>query len=206
MGMALGITAFVSYMIGNTPALAITLCTGAMGWVTALAPLGYTLFFSAKISGMRKEQALMHLGIFASLNGVSFSSLYLIYTGNSLFRTFLVTGSMFGAMSLYGYVTKKDLTKLGSIATMAVFGIIIASVINLFFPSDTLSFLISIIGVGAFSVLTAYDTQKLKNIYDQMGGNIAKASSISVYGALCLYLDFVNLFILLVRLFGTRRD
>lgn len=206
MGMALGLTALVSYMVGNTPQLVAYLFSGPMGWIVALAPLGYAFFFSYKLPQMSKEQALMHLSIFAGLNGLSLSSIFMVYTTSSIVQTFLATSGMFLGMSLYGYTTKKDLTKLGSIATMAVLGLVIASVINLFFPSDQMSFIISLIGIVAFSVLTAYDTQKLKNIYDQMGGNMAKASNISVYGALCLYLDFINLFVMLLRFCGARKD
>lgn len=205
MVIALGITAFVSYVVSTSPQLMQMLFATPLGWIIAFAPLVYVFIFARKIPQMTREQAVMHLSIFAALNGLSLSSIFMMYTYASIFRTFLVTASMFGTMSIYGYMTKKDLTRLGSFAMMAVIGVVIASVINIFFPSDGVSFIISLVGVLAFTILTSYDTQKLKNVYDCMGGNIIKAPSIAVYGSLTLYLDFINLFVLLLRFVGVRK-
>jgi len=138
------------------------------------------------------------------LMGISLSSIFLMYTGGSIARVFFITSGTFGAMSIYGYTTKRDLTKLGSFLMMGLFGIIIASVVNMFMGSERMEFIISILGVLIFVGLTAYDTQKIKNMYasSDTGELMGKKA---VMGALTLYLDFINLFIMLLRLFGQRR-
>jgi len=142
--------------------------------------------------------------VFASLMGISLSSIFLTYTGASITRVFFITSITFGAMSLYGYTTKRDLTKLGSFLMMGLIGIIVASVVNMFLKSTMMDFVISILGVLIFVGLTAYDTQKIKNMYvaSDTGELMGKKA---VMGALTLYLDFINLFIMLLRLFGQRR-
>ena len=142
--------------------------------------------------------------IFASLMGLSLSSIFLVYTGASITRVFFITSITFGAISLYGYTTKRDLTKFGSFLMMGLIGIIIASLVNLFLKSTMMDFVISILGVLIFVGLTAYDTQKIKNLYvvSDSGEMMGKKA---VMGALTLYLDFINLFIMLLRLFGQRR-
>jgi len=142
--------------------------------------------------------------IFSGLMGISLSSILLIYTGDSIARVFFITSATFGAMSIYGYTTKRDLTKLGSFLFMGLIGIIIASLVNIFLKSSMMYFIISILGVLIFVGLTAYDTQKIKNMYasTDTGEMIGKKA---VMGALTLYLDFINLFIMLLRLFGQRR-
>jgi len=142
--------------------------------------------------------------VFASLMGISLSSIFLTYTGASITRVFFITSITFGAMSLYGYTTKRDLTKLGSFLMMGLIGIIVASVVNMFMRSTMMDFVISILGVLIFVGLTAYDTQKIKNMYvaSDTGELMGKKA---VMGALTLYLDFINLFIMLLRLFGQRR-
>jgi FtsH-binding integral membrane protein len=142
--------------------------------------------------------------VFASLMGVSLSSIFLTYTGSSITRVFFITSITFGAMSIYGYTTKRDLTKMGSFLMMGLIGIIVASVVNMFLKSTMMDFVISILGVLIFVGLTAYDTQKIKNMYvaSDTGELMGKKA---VMGALTLYLDFINLFIMLLRLFGQRR-
>jgi FtsH-binding integral membrane protein len=155
---------------------------------------------------MDRRQAQMHLGIFAVFTGLSLGSIFLVYTSASIVKTFFITASTFGAMSIYGHTTRKDLTSLGSFAYMGLIGLVIASLINIFLRSAALDFAVSFIGVGIFTILTAYDTQKLKSIYYAMNGNTARAGNIAIYGALTLYLDFINLFIMLLHFFGIRRS
>jgi FtsH-binding integral membrane protein len=177
-----------------------------LAYAVMFAPLIYIFFFNRNLMSMDKQQAILHLGIFAALNGLSLGSIFLVYTSASIVKTFLITASTFGAMSLYGYSTKKDLTALGSFVYMGLIGLIIASLINLFLRSAALDFVVSFIGVGIFTALTAYDTQKLKSIYYTMNGTTARASNIAVYGALTLYLDFINLFTMLLHFVGVRKS
>ena len=176
----------------------------ALMWVLMLAPLGIVFYMSFGIAKMTASKAQSVFWIFAALMGASLSSIFLVYTGASITRVFFITAGTFGAMSIYGYTTKKDLTKLGSFLIMGLFGIIIASIVNIFMKSSMMYFVISIIGVLVFVGLTAYDTQKIKNMYlvSDSGEVIGKKA---VMGALTLYLDFINLFIMLLRLFGQRR-
>jgi FtsH-binding integral membrane protein len=206
MSMALGISALVAYIVGSSSQIAMMLFSTPLAYVVMFAPLIYILFFSRKLMDMDRAQAMLHLGIFATINGLSLGSIFLVYTTASIAKTFFITASTFGAMSLYGYSTKKDLTSLGSFAYMGLIGLVLASLINIFLRSAALDFAVSFIGVGVFTILTAWDTQKLKSIYYAMNGNTARAGNIAVYGALTLYLDFINLFIMLLHFFGIRRS
>jgi FtsH-binding integral membrane protein len=206
MSMALGISALVAYIVGSSEQLAVMLFSTPLAYAVMFAPLIYIFFFSHKLMDMNRQQAMLHLGIFAALNGLSLGSIFLVYTAASIAKTFFITASTFGAMSLYGYTTKKDLTSLGSFAYMGLIGLVIASLINLFLRSAALDFTVSFIGVGIFTLLTAYDTQKLKSIYYSMNGSTARASNIAVYGALTLYLDFINLFTMLLHFVGVRKN
>jgi len=173
-------------------------------WLVMLAPLGVVLYMSFGIAKMSAAKAQTTFWVFAGLMGISLSSIFIQYTGDSIARVFFITSGTFGAMSIYGYTTKRDLTKLGSFLMMGLFGIIIASVVNIFMKSTMMYFVISILGVLIFVGLTAYDTQKIKNMYmaSDSGELMGKKA---VMGALTLYLDFINLFIMLLRLFGQRR-
>ena len=206
MSMALGISALVAYIVGSSEQLAVMLFSTPLAYAVMFAPLIYIFFFSHKLMDMNRQQAMLHLGIFAALNGLSLGSIFLVYTAASIAKTFFITASTFGAMSLYGYTTKKDLTSLGSFAYMGLIGLVIASLINLFLRSAALDFTVSFIGVGIFTLLTAYDTQKLKSIYYSMNGSTARASNIAVYGALTLYLDFINLFTMLLHFVGVKKN
>ncbi len=192
-GQIIGLTNF-----GNT------IYASGLKWVIMLAPLAVVFYMSFGIARMTASKAQTTFWIFAALMGASLSSIFLIYTGASITRVFFITAGTFGAMSIYGYTTKRDLTKLGSFLIMGLFGIIIASLVNIFLKSSMMYFIISIIGVLVFVGLTAYDTQKIKNMYlaSDSGELIGKKA---VMGALTLYLDFINLFIMLLRLFGQRR-
>ena len=173
-------------------------------WIIMLAPLGIVFYMSFGINKMSSSKAQTVFWIFAGLMGLSLSSILLVYTGLSVTRVFFITSATFGAMSIYGYTTKRDLTKFGSFLMMGLIGIIIASLVNIFLKSSMMYFVISILGVLIFVGLTAYDTQKIKNMYvaSDSGEVIGKKA---IMGALTLYLDFINLFIMLLRLFGKRR-
>lgn len=206
MSMALGISALVAYIVGSSEQLAVMLFSTPLAYAVMFAPLIYIFFFSRKLMDMDRQQAKLHLGIFAALNGLSLGSIFLVYTAASIAKTFFITASTFGVMSLYGYSTKKDLTGLGSFAYMGLIGLIIASLVNIFLRSPALDFTVSFIGVVIFTILTAWDTQKLKSIYYSMNGTTARAGNIAVYGALTLYLDFINLFTMLLHFVGVRKS
>jgi FtsH-binding integral membrane protein len=176
-----------------------------LGMVVAFAPLAVLLFSGFAIKNQTPRTAGITYWTVVSLIGASMGVLVLRYTGGSIATTFLITASAFGALSLVGYTTKKDLTGFGSFLIMGLWGLIAASIVNIFVGSGALGFIISILGVGIFAGLTAYDTQKLKMTYYQLGGNEAALGVATNYGALNLYLDFINLFQFLLALFGNRR-
>ncbi len=183
----------------------VLIYTSPLMWVFALAPLAFVLVLSFGINRMSAGAAQITFWAFAAVMGLSLSSIFLVYTGTSIARTFFITAATFGAMSLYGYTTKRDLTGIGSFLLMGLVGIIIASLVNLFVQSSALAFGISIIGVLIFVGLTAYDTQRLKMSYSESyGADVLKKSAIM--GALSLYLDFLNLFLMLLRLTGSQRN
>jgi FtsH-binding integral membrane protein len=173
-------------------------------WVLVLAPLGLVFALSFGINRLSAGTALMLFFVYAGLLGLSLASIFLVYTGASITRVFFISAATFGAMSLYGYTTQRDLTAMGSFMFMGLIGIIIASLVNIFLKSSGLDWAISVLGVLIFVGLTAYDTQKIKEMYSvQDDGTIAGRKA--VMGALSLYLDFINLFLMMLRLFGDRR-
>lgn len=223
MGLGLlitGLAAIGTIMLATTtdPASAVaTLPSGEMltsfgyaifgsplRWVVMLAPLAAVLFLSFRVQSMSVSAAQTTFWIYAGLVGLSLSSIFLVYTTASISQTFFATAAAFGALSLYGYTTKRDLTAFGSFLIMGVFGIIIASVINIFLQSSALSFAVSALGVLIFSGLTAYDTQKIKEMYFE-GDTSDVAGRKAIMGALTLYLDFINLFMFLLQFMGDRR-
>jgi uncharacterized protein len=175
-------------------------------WLFILAPLAMVFVISAGINRLAPSTAQMLFWVFSALMGVSLSSIFLVYTHTSIVRVFFITAATFGALSLYGYTTRRDLTAFGSFLFMGLIGIIIASLVNLFLASSALQFVVSVIGVLVFAGLTAWDTQRLKNDYiygyASAGGDIAERAAIT--GALSLYLNFINLFTLLLQLLGQR--
>ena len=197
------VTSDVGEIIGLTD-FGNSIYNSGLKWMIMLAPLAVVFYMSFGIAKMSAAKAQTTFWVFAALMGASLSSIFLMYTGASITRVFFITAGTFGAMSIYGYTTKRDLTKLGSFLMMGLFGIIIASIVNIFMKSSMMYFVISILGVLIFVGLTAYDTQKIKNMYlaSDSGELIGKKA---VMGALTLYLDFINLFIMLLRLFGQRR-
>ena len=192
-GMLIGLTSF-----GNT------IYNSGFRWIVILAPLVPFFMFITGLRKMSSSKAKTLFWIFSALWGISLSSLLMEYTGTSVARVFFITSATFGAMSIYGYTTKRDLTKLGSFLIMGLFGLIIAMIVNMFMRSPMMYYVISILGVLIFIGLTAYDTQKIKNMYaaSDSGEVIGKKA---VMGALTLYMDFINLFIFMLRLFGQRR-
>ncbi len=200
-----GVTAYGTYAYAlSNPAFAQAVYGGPMKWVVMLAPLALVFFLSFRINSMSVATAQTTFWGYAALLGVSLSSIFLVYTGQSITQTFFITATTFGAMSLYGYTTKKDLTSWGSFLFMGLIGILIASLVNIFLASSAMSFAISVIGVLVFTGLTAYDTQKIKEGYYEADDSDT-AGRKAIIGALNLYLDFINLFIMLLRLFGDRR-
>ena len=212
MLMGLALSGAAAWAVVNTPLGALFFqqtATGfavaPLGWIALFAPLGLVFFLGFRIHAMSFSTAQMVFWIFAGLNGIGLAPVLLIYTAASVAQVFFVTAATFGAMSLWGYTTKRDLTSWGSFLFMGLIGIIIASLANLFFQSGTMSLVISIIGVIVFTGLTAYDTQKIKENYDVVSHDGELAGKSAIMGALSLYLDFINLFIMLLRLMGDRR-
>jgi len=205
MGAGLVITGLVAFVVGSTPALYVPIFTSPLKWVVMLAPLAFVFFFSFRIQTMSASAAQMTFWAFCAVMGLSLASVFLVFTGTSIARTFFIAATMFGATSLYGYVTKRDLSQFGSFLMMGLIGVVIASVVNIFLGSTALQFAVSVIGVLVFVGLTAYDTQQIKEMYAEGDdGEIYKKKAIM--GALRLYLDFINLFILLMQLLGNRRE
>ena len=212
MTAAMVITSVTAYLFGTSAELISSLrsATGGMsglGWIVMLAPIGFVLLMS--MGFQRLSPAIMSLLFiaFSILMGMSLSFIFLVYTKTSIFQTFLISGGLFGIMAALGYTTKTDLTKFGSIMMMGLVGIFIAMMVNWFMHSETLAYLISIGGVLVFTGLTAYDVQKLKKIGAGIGVATGdpNARKLSILGALTLYLDFINLFLFLLRIMGDRR-
>lgn len=203
MCSALALTGIVAYLTANSPVMMNAIFGTPLMWVVMLAPLGIVFFLSAKIQTMSATAAQATFWVFAVLMGMSLASVFVVYTGTSIARVFFITAGLFGTMSLYGYTTKRDLTGMGSFLMMGLIGVILASVINWFLQSSALEFAISVIGVLVFVGLTAYDTQKIKEMY-AASDSASVMSKKAIMGALRLYLDFINLFLMLLRLFGNR--
>jgi FtsH-binding integral membrane protein len=201
-GLALtGIVAYAAAASGFYQSIAGT----PLIWIVMLAPLGFVLALSFGIQRMSPGTAMLLFWLYAAVMGLSLGGIFLVYTGTSIARVFFITAATYGAMSLYGYTTKTDLSGFGSFLLMGLIGIVIASLVNLFIGSNTLQFVISIIGVIVFVGLTAYDTQRIKQMYLE-SDTAEVADKKAVLGALALYLDFINLFMMLLQLFGQRRE
>ncbi len=206
MASGLALTGIVAYLFAHSPVYAQVAHTPLI-WLIMLAPLGLVMWLSYGISRMSASTAQALFWVFAAVMGLSMASIFMQFTGESIARVFFITAGTFAAMSLYGYTTQRDLSQMGSFMMMGLFGIIIASVVNIFLASSALQFAISVIGVIVFIGLTAWDTQRIKAMYfeiDHSDGQIAGKTAIM--GALTLYLDFINLFIMLLQLLGVRRD
>jgi uncharacterized protein len=202
MAAGVGLTALVAWLTYQFTGPA--LLENPLMWVFILAPLVLVFFISARINTLSVTTARWLFFAYAALVGVSLSTLFHIYTNSSITRVFFITAATFGALSLFGYTTRRDLSGLGTFLFMGLIGIIIASLVNLFLRSTGLDWLISVVGVGVFAGLTAYDTQRIKAMYDSTDDETS-AGRKSVIAALSLYLNFINLFMMLLRLAGGRR-
>ena len=194
-----GVAAFSTYQFTGPELL-----QNPLMWVLMLAPLGLVFFISARINTMSVEAARALFFLYAALVGISLSTIFHIYTQSSITRVFFISAAAFGALSIWGYTTQRNLSGLGTFLFMGLIGVIVASLANLFLKSSGLDWMISVIGVGVFAGLTAYDTQRIRQMYD--GNDDATSTGRkAVVGALSLYLNFINLFMMMLRLFGGRR-
>jgi len=206
MSLALALTGITAFAVANTAMVYTLARSSGLLFLLCLIQLGLVFFLSAFINKMELGTAITSFVSYAILTGLGFSTLFLVYTGESLASTFLITAGMFGAMALYGYFTKSDLTQMGSILMMALFGLIITMVVNMFMQSSTLAIMIAALGVLIFAGLTAYDVQKIKSLSYQLLDEGQMRSKVAILGALTLYLDFINLFLMLLQFTGKRRD
>ncbi|MBY3169619.1 Bax inhibitor-1/YccA family protein [Rhizobium laguerreae] len=209
LGLAItGVAAYLSFQFafanGELTAFGQAIYVSPLKWVVILAPLALVFFLSFRINTMTVAAAQTTFAVYAALVGLSLSSIFLIYTGQSVVQTFFVTAASFGALSLYGYTTKRDLSAMGSFLMMGLFGLIIASLVNIFLASSAVQFAISVLGVLIFAGLTAYDTQRIKELYLE-ADDVAVAGRKAIMGALTLYLDFINLFMFLLQFMGNRK-
>lgn len=203
--LGLVFTAATALFVFSSPELMIKLLVNRfLFYGLVFGELALVWYMSARVQKLSFAQLSLGMLIYAIVNGITLSLIFVIYTGSSIAGTFLITAGMFGAMSLYGYITKRDLTSVGSFSLMGVIGLIIAGLVNLFLQNAMISYVISFIGVIVFVLLTAYDTQKLKNIAS-IGVETEDGKKTAMMGALSLYLDFINLFLYILRLLGRRR-
>lgn len=215
MTVALAITGLVAFVVAQMSVasygpLRLTelgglLFNSPLKWVIMLAPLGFVFLFAARVHKMSMTAAQGTFWAFAAVMGLSLASIFLVYTGASITRVFFITSATFGATALYGYTTKRDLSKMGSFLIMGLIGIVIASLVNIFMESTALQFAISVIGVLVFTGLTAYDTQRIKEEYSEMYAP-DDLGRMAIMGALSLYLNFINLFTMLMQLLGNKNE
>lgn len=211
MFLALGISAVTAYLFANNPEWLIPIVTNKLlAYAVMFAPLAFVLIMSFGFKKLSAPVLIALFIIYSAVTGLSLSFVLLVYTANSVYACFASAAAMFGIMAFMGYTTNKDLTSFGRIMFMGLIGIVIASLINMFLQNDSMDYIISFVGVMVFTGLTAYDVQKLKNLGAGIDadGNVleADAKKLAIMGGLTLYLDFINLFLMLLRLFGGRRD
>ena len=208
MATAIGVTAVSAFGMAtwasNNPAVANALYNSPLKWVIMLAPLAFVMVMSFGLNRMSKSTLMAVFYSFAVVMGLSMSWIFLVFNIPSIVQTFFVTAAAFAGLSLYGYTTKRSLSGMGSFLVMGLIGLIIASLVNLFMQSGALAFAINVIGVLIFAGLTAWDTQRLKHMYDVVAGNAEMAAKSSIMGALNLYLNFVNMFMFLLQFLGNR--
>ncbi|MCB0836082.1 MAG: Bax inhibitor-1/YccA family protein [Bacteroidia bacterium] len=204
MSLGLLITGLAAWYVAQSPALVNFFLSGIMMWVVMLAPLGFVIFLSARIHKMSFTAASITFATYSLVNGISLAFIFLVFEMGIIAQTFFITAGTFGAMTLVGMTTKVDLSKFRSVLYMALIGLIIASVVNIFFGSSMMDFIISVAGVLIFCGLTAYDTQKLMQIGMHADPESESTKKVALIGALALYLDFINLFLFLLRIFGSR--
>jgi FtsH-binding integral membrane protein len=201
--LALGTSMMVTNADGSMNQLGYALYASPLKWVIMLAPLGLVFFFVAKVHSMSAGTARSVFLLYAALMGISLSYIFLIYTNESVVRVFFITAGAFAGLSLFGYTTKKDLSGMATFLFMGLIGILIASVVNMFLASSAMQFMISVGGVLVFAGLTAYDTQQIKQMYWE-GDSEEESTKKTIQGALRLYLDFLNMFLFMLHLFGNR--
>jgi len=205
MAAGLAITAITGFLIGSSPVLVRAIVTNRLlFWGLMLAQLGIVFGLSARVQTLASGTAAMLFVVYSMLTGVTFSVILLAYTGESIATTFIVTAGMFGALAFYGTTTRRDLTGFGSFLFMGLIGVVLASIVGLFWQNDALQFVISFIGVIVFSGLAAYDAQRMREM--ALTTPSGQTGSYAIVGALALYLDFINLFLFLLRFTGNRRD
>ena len=205
MGLGLVMTGLVAFIVGTTPALYVPIFSTPLKWVVMLAPLAFVLLFSFRMESMSASGAQTLFWAFCAVMGLSLASIFLVFTGTSIARTFFIAAAMFGATSLYGYTTKRDLSQFGSFLIMGLIGVVIASLVNLFLASSARQFAISVIGIVVFVGLTAWDTQSIKEQYAENFDAESK-QKLAVFGAFSLYLNFINIFQLLLNFTGQREE
>ena len=205
MGLGLVVTGVVAFVVASTPALYVPIFSSPLKWVVMLAPLAFVLLFSFRMQSMSASGAQAMFWAFCAVMGLSLASVFLVFTGTSIARTFFIAATMFGATSLYGYTTKSDLTKFSSFLIMGLIGVMIAAVVNIFLGSSALQFAISVIGIAVFLGLTAWDTQSIKEQYAE-NFDAESRQKLAVFGAFSLYLNFINIFQLLLHFTGQREE
>ena len=208
MAGGVALTGVVAYMVhamaANNPALLSTLYNSPLRWVILFAPLAMVFLLSAGIHRMSFGAAQIAFWVYAALMGLSLSFIFFVFSGQSIAQVFFITAAMFGSLSLWGYTTGRDISGWGSFLFMGLIGIIIASLVNIFVASTAVQFAVSVLGVLIFAGFTAYDTQRLKSIYYEVQGDTVAMGKSAIMGALNLYLDFLNIFLSLLQLFGNR--
>jgi FtsH-binding integral membrane protein len=205
MGIGLGLTGLVALGVASSPALTTLIFGTPLKWVAMLAPLAFVFFFSFRIDRMTAASARTMFFVFAAVMGVSMASIFLVFTGQSIATAFFAAAAMFAGLSLWGYTTDRDLSGMGSFLFMGLIAVIGVSLINLFIGSSMLQMIMSIVGVIVFAGLTAYDTQRLKSDYLHYAGT-QHADKLAIMGALSLYLNLINMFQLLLSLFGQTEE
>ena len=198
-------TAATAWLVASSPALtALIFGNRAVFWILALVQLGIVVTLSARVQSIAARTAALLFVAYSALTGVTIASILLVFTGESVAATFIVTAGMFGALAAYGTVTRRELSELGQFLFMGLIGLVIASIVGIFWHSNALQFVISFIGVIVFAGLTVYDAQRLKEL--AFATSAGPTGGATIVGALALYLDFINLFLFLLRFFGNRRD
>lgn len=207
MAAALAVTGITAWFVASSPAiLEYIFVNPASVWILLIAELGVVLWLSARVMHMSLTSATMLFILYSVLTGVSFSTIFLLYTGETIATSFFVTAGTFLAMSIIGYITRLDLSRMGNLLYMLLIGFVIATVVNIFLKSSTLYWIVTYAGVAIFTGLIAWDTQKLKEIFLQHGTADDNGHKLALLGALTLYLDFINLFLLLLRVLGGNRE
>jgi FtsH-binding integral membrane protein len=203
MGLGLALTGIVALLVASSPALYEPILFSPLKWVVMLAPLGFVMFLGFRVQQMSTSAVQTTFWAFCAVMGLSMASIFLVFTGASIARTFFVTAAAFGALSLYGYTTKRDLSAFGTFLIVGLFGLVIASLVNIFIGSSAIQFAVSVAGVLIFAGLTAWDTQRLKEMYFEAMEPGAQ-TKMAVMGALSLYLNFINMFQFLLQFMGVR--